>query len=119
VNKAYYGVQINDINSVLRKRVHLEMEAGDTVFFHPLLIHASGANLTNMNRRSITVHFANSTLCEYIRLDEKKEQKIMEELGATKLGKMGLQYHSIWATKSRQVCGDEGNLKFGKSAPPT
>lgn len=27
--------------------VHLEMQAGDTVFFHPLLLHGSGANRTN------------------------------------------------------------------------
>ncbi len=25
--------------------VYLDMEIGDTVFFHPLLIHGSGANL--------------------------------------------------------------------------
>ena len=31
--------------------VHLEMEAGDTVFFHPLLIHGSGTNRTNRFRK--------------------------------------------------------------------
>jgi phytanoyl-CoA hydroxylase len=25
-----------------RERVHLHMEKGDTVFFHPLLVHGSG-----------------------------------------------------------------------------
>ena len=33
------------------KRVHLEMEAGDTVFFHPLLIHGSGMNRTDGFRK--------------------------------------------------------------------
>lgn len=32
-------------------RVHLCMEAGDTVFFHPLLIHGSGANRTEGFRK--------------------------------------------------------------------
>ena len=30
---------------------YLEMEAGDTVFFHPLLIHGSGANKTKGFRK--------------------------------------------------------------------
>lgn len=28
-------------------RTYVEMEAGDTVFFHPLIIHGSGANKTD------------------------------------------------------------------------
>merc|ERR1712154_328326 len=50
INKAYHGIQLKDeknMNKLLSKRVHLEMGPGDTVFFHPLLIHGSGANLTN------------------------------------------------------------------------
>ena len=31
--------------------VHLGMEKGDTVFFHPLLIHGSGANKTEGFRK--------------------------------------------------------------------
>ena len=44
----YHGVQDYDPHS---PRVHLEMEAGDTVFFHPILIHGSGTNRTNGFRK--------------------------------------------------------------------
>ncbi|TSK13243.1 Phytanoyl-CoA dioxygenase, peroxisomal [Bagarius yarrelli] len=43
VNKMYHGIRDYDPN---HPRVHLEMEKGDTVFFHPLLIHGSGMNQT-------------------------------------------------------------------------
>lgn len=46
----YYGIRSLD-NERISKRVHLEMEAGDTVFFHPLLIHGSGTNRTNGFRK--------------------------------------------------------------------
>ena len=41
---------------IKRKRVHLEMKADDIVFFHSLLIHGFGANLSDKNRTSISVH---------------------------------------------------------------
>jgi len=45
VNKMYHGVSGFDAADL----VHLEMEKGDTVFFHPILVHGSGANKTNVN----------------------------------------------------------------------
>ena len=44
----YHGIQDLDMSA---ERVHLEMEAGDTVFFHPLLIHGSGTNVTKGFRK--------------------------------------------------------------------
>jgi phytanoyl-CoA hydroxylase len=44
----YHGVRDHDPN---HPRVHLEMEKGDTVFFHPLLIHGSGMNQTQGFRK--------------------------------------------------------------------
>ena len=44
----YHGVRDYDPNS---PRTHLIMEAGDTVFFHPLLIHGSGMNRTQGFRK--------------------------------------------------------------------
>ena len=35
-------------------RIFLDMEAGDTVFFHPCLIHGSGANKTDRFRKVST-----------------------------------------------------------------
>ncbi|KAM9292481.1 LOW QUALITY PROTEIN: phytanoyl-CoA dioxygenase, peroxisomal-like [Morus bassanus] len=46
-------------------RVHVVMEKGEMVFFHPLLIHGSGANKTSGFRKTISCHFASSE-CNYI-----------------------------------------------------
>ena len=44
----YYGIQNYKPGD---DRTHLVMEAGDTVFFHPLLIHGSGMNRTDGFRK--------------------------------------------------------------------
>ena len=44
----YHGVKDYDPS---HPRVHLEMQAGDTVFFHPILIHGSGMNRTQGFRK--------------------------------------------------------------------
>ena len=54
VNRAFYGV--TDIDRDARQ--HIEMAPGDTLFFHPLLVHGSGRNRTNGFRRAISVHYA-------------------------------------------------------------
>lgn len=46
-------------------RVHLEMEPGDTVFFHPLLLHGSGRNRSRRFRRAISSHYA-AAECAYL-----------------------------------------------------
>ena len=48
VNSMYHGIKDYDVSIPL---LHLEMNAGDTVFFHPLLIHGSGAHKTNGFRK--------------------------------------------------------------------
>ncbi|GMT08039.1 hypothetical protein PENTCL1PPCAC_30213, partial [Pristionchus entomophagus] len=60
VNFAYFGVHDFDENAA---RTYVEMDAGDTVFFHPLLIHGSGANRTNGFRHAISNHYANDDVC--------------------------------------------------------
>ena len=44
----YHGVKDYDADAPM---VHLEMSRGDTVFFHPLLIHGSGTNRTDGFRK--------------------------------------------------------------------
>ena len=39
-------------------RVHVEMAPGDTLLFHPLLIHGSGRNRSDGFRRAISTHYA-------------------------------------------------------------
>lgn len=55
VNAAYWGACGVGADE---RRVHLEMAPGDTVFFHPLLLHGSGRNRTQGFRRAISAHFA-------------------------------------------------------------
>ena len=66
MNKAYHGIV--DYDPVEMSRVHVEMDAGDTVFFHPLLIHGSGANRTKGFRKAISCHYANGSACQYIEI---------------------------------------------------
>jgi phytanoyl-CoA hydroxylase len=55
VNAAFVGVRGVDARA---ERVHVEMEPGDTLLFHSLLIHGSGRNKTPGFRRAISVHYA-------------------------------------------------------------
>jgi phytanoyl-CoA hydroxylase len=55
VNLAYFGAAGVGAHP---DRVHLEMQPGDTVFFHPLLLHGSGRNRSRGFRRAISSHYA-------------------------------------------------------------
>lgn len=48
----YHGIKNYDSN---HPRVYVEMDKGDTVFFHPLLIHGSGMNHTQGFRKVILI----------------------------------------------------------------
>lgn len=54
VNYGFYGIEEVDLD----KRVHVELEPGDTLLFHPLLIHGSGTNKSGNFRRAISIHYA-------------------------------------------------------------
>lgn len=54
VNAGFLGVGGLD----RQERVHVEMAAGDTLLFHPLLIHGSGRNRSDACRRAISCHYA-------------------------------------------------------------
>ena len=87
VNRAYFGaVGVGEET----QRVHLEMEPGDTVFFHPVLLHGSGRNSTQGFRRAISAHFASSQ-CRYAQV-----------LGIAYLGLLGLFASSLSTTHSTQ-----------------
>ena len=53
VNHGFYGVKDVDFSD----RVHVELAPGDTLLFHPLLIHGSGHNRSRDFRRAISAHF--------------------------------------------------------------
>lgn len=46
------------------QRVHLEMDPGDVLLIHPLLVHGSGRNRSDGFRRAISAHFA-SRSCDW------------------------------------------------------
>lgn len=62
LNRAYFGAVGA---GAATERVHLEMDRGDTVFFHPALLHGSGRNRTEGFRRAISNHYA-SARCRFI-----------------------------------------------------
>ena len=55
VNHAFLGVAEAER---LPARKHIEMQRGDTLLFHPLLIHGSGHNASAFPRRAISCHYA-------------------------------------------------------------
>ena len=54
VNAGFFGIQDIDLN----RRRHVPMGQGDTLLFHPLLVHGSGRNRGNACRRAIAAHYA-------------------------------------------------------------
>ncbi|XP_075232731.1 phytanoyl-CoA dioxygenase, peroxisomal-like isoform X2 [Lycorma delicatula] len=101
VNKAYHGVMEYDDHPT----VPLEMEKGDTVFFHPLLIHGSGANLTEGFRKAISCHFA-STDCYFIDVTGTIQENISKEVEEMSAKKgYPLNFIDIWKLRSRLVKG--------------
>uniref|UniRef100_A0A8C9QLH0 Phytanoyl-CoA dioxygenase, peroxisomal n=1 Tax=Spermophilus dauricus TaxID=99837 RepID=A0A8C9QLH0_SPEDA len=79
VNTMYHGIQDHDQD---RARVHLVMEKGDTVFFHPLLIHGSGRNRTQGFRKVICCHFVSAD-CHYIDVKGTSQENIEKEVVET------------------------------------
>ncbi|XP_060102292.1 phytanoyl-CoA dioxygenase, peroxisomal [Heteronotia binoei] len=110
VNKMYHGVRDYDKDA---PRIHLSMEKGDTVFFHPLLIHGSGMNRTNGFRKAISCHYASSD-CHYIDVKGTSQENIereMIEIAKTKYGiasPIGMQ--EMWMFRSRLVKGEKRSL---------
>ncbi len=102
VNKAYHGIH-NLSEADTTNMLHVEMEAGDTLFFHPLLIHGSGRNLSNRYRKAISCHYA-ATECVYGEMKGTMQQEIaaeIEQMARKRGGQM--QFNDIWRAKSRLI----------------
>ncbi|XP_038594232.1 phytanoyl-CoA dioxygenase, peroxisomal [Micropterus salmoides] len=110
VNKMYHGVRDYDPQ---HPRVHLEMEKGDTVFFHPLLIHGSGMNQTQGFRKAISCHYASAD-CYYIDVRGTTQENIateVEELALRKYTKGNeITFQDTWAFRGRLVQGERISL---------
>ncbi|CAJ0920842.1 unnamed protein product, partial [Mesorhabditis belari] len=71
------------------------ISAGDTVFFHPILIHGSGTNRTTGFRKAISCHFANDDVCRY--------QPITQ-------GQSNTANEGVWRMKAKAVSGVRNHL---------
>ncbi|XP_061922627.1 phytanoyl-CoA dioxygenase, peroxisomal isoform X1 [Entelurus aequoreus] len=110
VNKMYHGVR--DYNPQ-HQRVHLEMEKGDTVFFHPLLIHGSGMNQTQGFRKAISCHYASSD-CYYMDVKGTTQENIQDEVKELAAKKYpmtdNISFQDTWAFRGRLVQGERRSL---------
>ncbi|XP_058388800.1 phytanoyl-CoA dioxygenase, peroxisomal-like [Diceros bicornis minor] len=110
VNIMFHGIQDYDENNA---RVHLVMEKGDTVFFHPLLIHGSGRNKTQGFRKSISCHFADAN-CHYIDVKGTSQENIENEVLQLKSNflevKQDTKFKDVWKRQTRLVKGERINL---------
>lgn len=109
VNKFYHGIlDLPDTTNW----VHLEMEPGDTVFFHPLLIHGSGVNTTNRSRRAISCHYA-AAECHYINIDNTVHSRVVNEIKEhvnKRFPGLSITYQDVWRFKSTLVRGMRSSL---------
>ncbi|XP_043822570.1 phytanoyl-CoA dioxygenase, peroxisomal [Dromiciops gliroides] len=108
-NIMYHGIQDYDLN---QPRTHLVMEKGDTVFFHPLLIHGSGRNKTEGFRKAISCHFASSD-CYYTDVKGTIQENIEKELQdfvEKKYGISDIQLKDVWKIRAKLVKGRIINL---------
>ncbi|KAM4678544.1 phytanoyl-CoA dioxygenase, peroxisomal [Discoglossus pictus] len=110
VNKMYHGVR--DYDTSLH-RVHLVMEKGDTVFFHPLLIHGSGMNRTAGFRKAISCHYASAD-CHYIDVKGTSQENIEQEVAEIALKRYGVETEitlkDVWMVRGRLIKGERTNL---------
>ncbi|KAK6637844.1 hypothetical protein RUM44_008266 [Polyplax serrata] len=101
VNKAYHGIK----NYNNPATVKLEMNKGDTVFFHPLLIHGSGPNLTKGFRKAISCHYSTSNFY-FIDVKGTIQEDIANEIiDIAKRRGLDLTFQEIWNYRLRVVRG--------------
>lgn len=75
-------------------RFYVEMDPGDTLFFHPLLIHGSGANRTTGFRKAISCHYASSD-CHYIDIKGTSQENISKEIIEVAKKKFGIDVDDV------------------------
>ncbi|KAL0860658.1 hypothetical protein ABMA27_010004 [Loxostege sticticalis] len=109
-NRMYHGIMAEGTVAPESKRVDLEMSPGDTVFFHPALVHGSRPNVSKNHRKSISCHYASSE-CHFIDITGTVQQRIADEIVAESRRRgMELTYEEIWRYRSKHVKGMKSNL---------
>jgi phytanoyl-CoA hydroxylase len=103
VNQAYLG--IHSIPAEFQS-VNVEMETGDTIYFHPLLIHGSGPNLTPRFRKAISCHYTASDV-HLIEMSRSNQHELIAEIEDMFLKKRGFvaKYSDLFRFKSKHISG--------------
>uniref|UniRef100_T2MJ14 phytanoyl-CoA dioxygenase n=1 Tax=Hydra vulgaris TaxID=6087 RepID=T2MJ14_HYDVU len=108
LNKGFLG--INGFDKIKKKEFeYLEMETGDTVFFHPLLFHGSGRNKTQHFRKAISCHYASAD-CNFIDVAGTIQEVIKTEIDdifKKRFPNLTASFEDIWRFKQVFVQGDE------------
>ncbi|GLV43505.1 Phytanoyl-CoA dioxygenase domain containing 1 [Carabus blaptoides fortunei] len=106
VNYGFHGVRGFDD----APKVYLEMEKGDTVFLHPLILHGSGPNLSKRFRKAISVHYASSH-CHYVDVTNTSQELIGKEAqGMAKRVGVNLSHIELLKMRNVLVRGNRGIL---------
>ncbi|XP_060527979.1 phytanoyl-CoA dioxygenase, peroxisomal-like [Cylas formicarius] len=106
-NNFYHGVQ--GLDHV--PKTYLEMDKGDTVFFHPLLLHGSGPNITKGFRKAISCHYASSD-CHFIDVRGTTQNDLVAEFEhMIRMTGGDMRYEEFIKLKSRIVRGEPGRLQ--------
>ncbi|KAF5302079.1 hypothetical protein FQR65_LT08629 [Abscondita terminalis] len=107
-NRFFFGV----LDADKYVPVYLPMEKGDTIFFHTLLYHGSGPNLTKGYRKSLSCHYVNSNATFF--METKNKEKLFEKDIIEKWGYGKISFEEFWKQKCLLVRGSPGKLQgFG------
>lgn len=108
-SKMYHGI-LDPAVAPHGKRVYLEMSPGDTVFFHPYLVHGSGPNVTKGYRKSISCHFCSSDVT-YVDVTGTVQDRIAQEVEATARQRgFQISFQDVWKLRSKQVTTPKSHL---------
>ncbi|XP_046972574.1 probable phytanoyl-CoA dioxygenase [Vanessa cardui] len=99
-NNMYHGIVDPSVTS--HPAVQLEMSPGDTVFFHPLLVHGSGANTSGRHRKCLTAHYASADV-SYARVSLQRSLAREVEYASEKVLGSRLSFEDTWKYKSKEV----------------
>ncbi|XP_057368698.1 phytanoyl-CoA dioxygenase, peroxisomal-like isoform X1 [Daphnia carinata] len=103
VNKMYHGVRGFDDHLI----IELSMTKGDTVFFHPILIHGSGPNRTQRFRKAISCHYSCAEM-DFIDVQGTSQENIAKEVEqVAKRRGLELNFQDFWKFRSRLVRGQQ------------
>ncbi|CAD5227051.1 unnamed protein product [Bursaphelenchus xylophilus] len=115
VNKVFQQILTVDLDKL--PSIDVEVEPGDTVFFHPNLIHGAGPNLSDGFRKTISCHYANADECRYIDVSGTYRTAVADEVVEMFNGrykKIGIplarDWAHLWRMRARPVNARRAHL---------